>query len=124
IAVLPLRYSAVALLGGVLLIAAIAEPLAGLALMLLIGPAEPLLGAAGLLPFPIGQACFALLAGAWVLRGLARRELRWPRLPIAIPFFLYLGAAALSVAVQQPPSPFDGATELLKWIEMYLIAAI
>ncbi len=110
--------------GGGLLALAILEPLVGLGLMLLLAPAEPLLSAAGLLPFSIGQATFALFAGAWLLRGLARRELRWPALPITIPFALYLFTAALSLSVSHPASPKDGATELLKWIEMYLVAGM
>ncbi len=124
IATLPLKGSAAILVGGSVLALAFFEPLAGLAIMLLLGPAEPLLAAAGLMPFSIGQATFLLFAGAWLLRGLVRREIRWPALPITIPFALYLFAAALSVSVSHPASPKDGATELLKWIEMYLIAGI
>ncbi|MEK6575082.1 MAG: hypothetical protein AABZ58_12315, partial [Chloroflexota bacterium] len=124
IATLPLKWSAAIIIGGSVLALAFFEPLVGLAIMLLLGPTEPLLAAAGLMPFSIGQATFLLFAGAWLLRGLVRREIRWPALPITIPFALYLFAAALSVSVSHPVSPRDGATELLKWIEMYLIAGI
>ncbi|MEK9164536.1 MAG: O-antigen ligase family protein [Chloroflexota bacterium] len=124
IARLPLSVSLAILVGGGLLALAVLEPLVGLGIMLLLAPAEPLLSAAGLLPFSIGQATFALFAGAWLLRGLARRELRWPALPITIPFALYLFTAALSLSVSHPASPKDGGTELLKWIEMYLVAGM
>jgi putative inorganic carbon (hco3(-)) transporter len=124
IALLPVQYALVIIGGSVLVLGAIAEPLIALALMLIIGLAEPLLGAAGLLPFPVGQAGFALFAAAWLGRGLSQRSLRWPILPITIPFFLYLAACALSVFVTQPASPLDAFTELLKWGEMYLIAGI
>jgi len=110
--------------GGATLALAIVEPLAALAIMLLLGPAEPLLAAAGLMPISIGQITFALFAGAWLLRGLARRQILWPQLPITIPLCLYLCAAALSVYFDQHASPKDSATELLKWIEMYLIAGM
>lgn len=124
IAALPLQWSAAIIGGGVLLAAAFLEPLAGLAIMLLLGPTEPLLAAAGLMPVSIGQATFALFAAGWLLRGLAHRQIRWPRLPITIYFFLYLFAAALSASVSHPASPKDSATELLKWVEMLAIAGI
>ncbi len=124
IALLPLKYAAAVLAGGALLAAALMAPLVGLAIMLLIGLTEPLLGAAGLLPFSVGQATLLLFSGSWLLRGLILRQIRWPALPITVYFCLYLFAAALSVFISQPPSPKDSATELLKWIEMYLIAGI
>lgn len=124
IAALPLQYAAAMLAGGALLVAGFVEPLAGLAIMLLIGLTEPLLGAAGLLPFSVGQAALALFVAGWIARGLARRRLSIPQLPITNFFLLYLAAAALSVFFAQPASPRDAATELLKWIEMLVVAAI
>ena len=124
IVTLPLRYSVALMAGGALLIAAFVEPLAGLAIMLLVGPTEPLLGAAGLLPLSVGQATLAVFVLGWILRGLTHRQLSIPQLPITNYFLLYLSACALSVFFAQPASPQDTATELLKWIEMLVIAAI
>ena len=124
IAILPVTYSAALLGGSVLLMAIFIEPLIGLTLMIAVGLAEPLLAAAGLLPIPYSQVAFLLFTGAWLLKGIARREIRWPVLPITIYFSIYLFAAALSVFFTQPASPKDTATELWKWAQMCLIAGI
>jgi O-antigen ligase len=124
IATLPLRYSVALIVGGALFVAAFVEPLVGLAIMLLVGLTEPLLGATGLVPFSVGQATFALFVAGWIARSLAHRRLSIPQLPITIYFLLYLAACALSVFFTQPASPRDAATELLKWIEMLVIAAV
>jgi O-antigen ligase len=121
---LPIQYSLVVLGGLALLAATLIEPLIGLALMLAVGLAEPLLGAAGLLPVPFSQVAFLLFAGSWLLKGILRREILWPRLPITTLFVLYLVACALSVFFTQPASPKDAATELWKWAQMYFIAGI
>lgn len=124
IALLPVTHSAALLGGSLLLIAIFIEPLIGLTLMIAVGLAEPLLAAAGLLPIPYSQVAFLLFTGAWLLKGIVRREIRWPQLPITKFFYLYLVVAALSVFFTQPASPKDAATELWKWAQMYLIAGI
>ncbi len=125
IARLPLTVTLALIGGGAWLAFALVEPLAGLAFMLLLGPAEPLLFAAyPNLPIPWGQIGVAIFVGGWTLRCLARRELRWPQLPITIPFAVYLFAITLSFTIQQARSPFAGAQELIKWTEMYLIAGM
>ncbi|MBI3241212.1 MAG: O-antigen ligase family protein [Chloroflexi bacterium] len=122
---LPLPLSLAVTGGGALLLFALVEPLAGLAFMLLLGPAEPLLYAAyPSIPIPWGQIGVAIFVGGWTLRCLARRELRWPHLPITLPFVLYLFAITLSFTVQQVRSPFAAMQELVKWLEMYLVAGI
>ncbi|MEK7383689.1 MAG: DUF2332 family protein, partial [Elusimicrobiota bacterium] len=100
-------------------------PLAGLAFMLLLGPAEPLLLAAyPAIQIPWGQIGVAIFVGGWTLRSLARREFRWPLLAITIPFAVYLFAITLSFTTQQVRSPFAAMQELVKWAEMYLVAGI
>jgi hypothetical protein len=124
IAAVPLWLAAALVLGGALFIAALLEPLIGLLITIAAGLAEPLLFAAFPGTPPIGHFLFAFFTGTWLLRGLARRRIVWPSLLITLPFTLYLFAAALSAVVTQPPSPRDSFTELIKWIEMYLIAGI
>ncbi|MBI4315987.1 MAG: O-antigen ligase family protein [Chloroflexi bacterium] len=125
IARLPLTLSA-ALFGGAALAAlAMLQPLVGLSLMLLIGPAKALLAAVyPSMPIDPGQIGMALFAGAWLLRGLARRRIHWPALPITLPFALFLFVAALSLTVAHPRSPLDGVQELIKWAEMLAVAAL
>ncbi len=125
IARLPLAVSLSLIGGGALLLAALLEPLAGLAFMLLLGPAEPLLLAAyPAIQIPWGQIGVAIFVGGWTLRSLARREFRWPLLAITIPFAVYLFAITLSFTTQQVRSPFAAMQELVKWAEMYLVAGI
>jgi len=124
IATAPLLVAAAIILGGALLIATLVEPLIGLLFTIGIGLTEPLLFAAFPGTPPIGHILFAFFAGTWFLRGLARRQIVWPSLPITIPFAFYLFAAALSAVMTQPPSPRDSFTELIKWLEMYLIAGM
>ena len=125
IARLPLAASLSLIGGGALLAFALVEPLAGLAFMLLLGPAEPLLLAAyPAIQIPWGQIGVAIFVGGWTLRSLARREFRWPQLPITIPFAVYLFAITLSFTTQQVRSPFAAMLELVKWVEMYFVAGI
>lgn len=125
IARLPLVLSLALIGGGGLLLFAFIEPLAGLALMLFLGPTEPLLYAVyPTLPIPWGQIGVVIFVGGWALRGLAWRKLRWPLIPITIPFAVYLFAITLSFTAQQVRSPFAAMQELVKWIEMYLVAGI
>lgn len=125
IAQLPLTIALALVGGGALLAFTLVEPLAGLAFMLLLGPAEPLLLAAYPdIPILWGQIGVAIFVGGWTLRGLARRELRWPLMAITIPFAVYLVAITLSFTTQQVRSPFAAMQELVKWTEMYLVAGI
>lgn len=124
IAAAPLPVAVAVIVGGILAVGTLVAPLIGLLITIGVGLAEPLLFAAFPGAPPIGHICFAFFAGVWLLRGAARRQIVWPPLPITIPFALYLFAAALPAVLTHPPSPRDSLTELIKWIEMYLIAGI
>jgi O-antigen ligase len=125
IAQLPLTLALAVIGGGALLAFALVEPLAGLAFMLLLGPAEPLLLAAyPTIQIPWGQIGVVIFVGGWTLRNLARREFRWPLMAITVPFAIYLFAITLSFTTQQVRSPFAAMLELVKWIEMYLVAGL
>ena len=134
---------ALALVGGLLLTrlspvtAAVLMGLTALAVLTLIEPLVGLLGGLflGLLraylqaevpqiPAQIGHLYVALAVGAWLARGLARRELRIPASGEAVPVLLgllgFVGAAWLSLW-----NPADlvgyGLPELVKWVEVLLI---
>lgn len=103
-----------ALLAGVLVIA----PATAVYLVVLAVPFG------SLLPLNVGganvTAVDALLILAWALylgRGIARRrvELRVP--PLALPFVLFILAAAFSITVAR--SLTDSLSELAKWVEMF-----
>ena len=83
LALLPLPYAALLLVGVPLLLLIAVEPLVGVGLALLAGPwgaVESLYLNSG--PLDSGQLLFLLAAGAWLLQGLARRSLRFAPLPI------------------------------------------
>ncbi len=62
------------------------------------------------------EALLAGVAGAWLLRGLARRRVEIPRAPLLVPFLLFLGALLLSLP--NAPAVTSGLKELVKWGEM------
>ncbi|HET7087764.1 MAG TPA: O-antigen ligase family protein, partial [Anaerolineae bacterium] len=61
-----------------------------------------------------------LVLGAWVGRGLIRRELDIPRMALLIPLSIFTGWAAITM-LWAPDYSF-GLPEVLKWIELILIA--
>lgn len=134
---------ALALAGGLLLIrlsptaAAVLMGLAALAAATLIEPLTGLLGGLflGLLraylqaevpqiPAQIGHLYIALAAGAWLARGLARRELRIPARKEAVPPLLgllgFIAAAWLSLWEPADLAGY-GLPELVKWVEILLV---
>ncbi|MCW5848988.1 MAG: O-antigen ligase family protein [Anaerolineae bacterium] len=62
------------------------------------------------------EALLAGVAGAWLLRGLARRRVVIPRGPLVVPFLLFIGALLLSLpnATAVP----SGLKEVVKWGEI------
>lgn len=117
---LPLSTSLVLLLGTALLILVAVEPLAGLLLALLAGPFGALERIAlGNTVLDSGQFFLLLALVSWLARGLRRRRITIPALPLNGPLFLFIAVA--SITVVGSPSPSLGLKELLKWLE---IAAI
>ena len=104
---------------------AAAEPLFALAFAIILGPTKALYAAA--LPnewIDLGQVGFALIVLSWLLRGLAKRELKVPVIAILIPFAIYLLTITLSFTVNQVRAPNAALNEWLKWIEMLITAII
>ena len=70
-------------------------------------------------PLDIGQVMLLLTLGAWLLRGLARREIRLPVVPLLWPLVIFVGWAAISLL--WAPSVEYAALEVIKWAEIILI---
>src|SRR5512137_562032 len=91
----------IALAGGTaVVLATLIEPMAGLALTLIAAPLaayQNYMTGAVLRPLDIGQAMLALTLGAWLVRGLARREIRIPVVPLFWPLIIFVGWAAVSL---------------------------
>ncbi|MBU0703621.1 MAG: O-antigen ligase family protein [Chloroflexi bacterium] len=115
-------------LGGVLVVglavigvATVIEPLAGLAAALFLGPLWAYLRAeVPQVPAQIAQFFVALALAAWLARGLVRRNLNIPHLPLLLPLSIFVGAALLSLwdAVELP---VYGVPELIKWVQIVLL---
>ena len=122
IARLPLPTLFVVLATGGLVAGTLIEPAVGLIGTLVLGPwaAWQNTYLPGLLPADVGQLMVALTLAAWLARGLARREFDIPRLPLLIPLSIFTGWAA--VTMLWAPDYAFGLPEVLKWIEMILIA--
>jgi len=119
---LPLRPLVVLVGGTSIVLVTLIEPLAGLALTLIASPLAAYLNymtGAVLRPLDIGQVMLLLTFGAWFLRGLARREIRLPVVPLLWPLVIFVGWAAISLL--WAPSVENAALEVIKWAEIILI---
>ena len=125
IAVMPPMVAVTAILMVAWFALAVTEPLFALAFAIILGPTKALYAAA--LPnewIDLGQIGFVIIAVSWLLRGLAKRELKIPAITILIPFAIYLLAITLSFTVNQVRAPGASLNEWLKWIEMLITAII
>jgi O-antigen ligase len=119
---LPLPTAVVAVGVGSVVAGTLVEPAVGLIALLVVAPwaAWQNTYLPGLLPTDAGQLTVALVLGAWIVRGLIRRELDIPRMALLIPLSIFTGWAAITM-LWAPDYSF-GLPEVLKWIEMILIA--
>ncbi len=122
IARLPLGTLVVTLGVGAIVAGALIEPAVGLIATLVLGPwaAWQNTYLPGWLPTDVGQLSVALALGAWGLHGLVRREFNFPRLLLLVPLSIFVGWAA--VTMLWAPDYAFGLPEVLKWIELALIA--
>jgi putative inorganic carbon (hco3(-)) transporter len=97
------------------------EPGIGLIVTLIAGPWAAWMNTyyPGVLPIDAGQILIGFTLGAWVLGGLAKRELVIPRSPLLIPLALFVGWAG--VTMLWAPDLTFGLPEVIKWIEVILI---
>ncbi len=117
VAGLPLSLSVPLLAGALAVGLSLWEPVAGLGLAMLLGPARAYLSTAfpGF-PSDAGQVFFALALAGWLARGLALRRLSLPTDRLLLPLGLYLGAGLLSLTAAV--SLEEGLKELIKWAEV------
>jgi putative inorganic carbon (hco3(-)) transporter len=117
---LPLATAALLLLGGGLLLATAVEPLAGLAVLLVVAPwgawEAHVINVGG---FDSGQLLFFLTASAWLAQGVVRRRITIPRTPLNLALLLFGFIAALSLL--DAPATTLGFKELLKWVEVAVL---
>jgi putative inorganic carbon (hco3(-)) transporter len=121
IALLPLTTVIGIVLVASVVIGTLLEPGIGLIVTLIAGPWAAWMNTytPGVLPIDAGQILIGFTLGAWVLGGLARRELVIPRSPFLIPLLLFVGWAGITM-LWAPDLTF-GIPEVIKWIEIILV---
>lgn len=108
-------------LGGLILLIA-RQPLVGLAAALLVGPfgaVENIWWQGQNGPLDSGQLLFLITCAVWLAHGLAQRRVIIPHFTFSLPFLLFIGVMALTLL--DAPSFQLGFTEIIKWVEMWLI---
>jgi putative inorganic carbon (hco3(-)) transporter len=121
LAILPLPAVIGVVLVASVVIGTLLEPGIGLIVTLIAGPWAAWMNTytPGLLPIDAGQIMIGFTLGAWVLGGLAKRELVIPRSPLLIPLLLFVGWAG--VTMLWAPDLVFGLPEVIKWIEVILV---
>jgi O-antigen ligase len=120
IAILPLTHS-LAIIGGIaFFLLILIQPLFGLALVLIAGPA----GAFENIVFgnrvpESGQLLLLVTLTAWLAHGVIRRRLIIHKTPLNLPFALFVGVGLLSLLTAESLS--YGLKEVLKWLEIWLV---
>jgi O-antigen ligase len=123
VARMPMLWATFSLVSATVFLLVLVQPLVGIALALLAGPfgalENVLLGGS---PLDSGQLLLLLTVAAWLGTSLRRRRIVLRHFYLSVPLLIFLLAAAVSLL--NAPSLAVGLKELLKWIEIYLIAAM
>ncbi len=120
IALLPLTWAMLIVVGGVVLVATLLRPQFG---VLLIVPAVPFGSLrqiqVGVMNIGATEALVALVVVAWLLRMVAQRKTRilWP--PLTLPLIVFLGVLLLSSL--GTTSMQHSMKEIIKWAEMLVL---
>ena len=102
-------------------VATLLEPLAGLVGALFLGLMRAYLQAEiPLIPAQIGHVFVFLAAAVWLARGMARRDVRIPRVSLWLPLLGFVGAAWISLWDAVDLAGY-GLSEFFKWIEILLV---
>jgi putative inorganic carbon (HCO3(-)) transporter len=125
IALLPLTWVTVLVLGSIVLVLTLVRPQLG---VLLLVPAVPF-GTVrqvqiGVMNVGLSEALLAMVLAAWLMRMVARHEIRVALPPLGLPMLLFLGAVLLSLLPAE--SLQYSAKEVIKWIEvlaLYLLVS-
>jgi putative inorganic carbon (HCO3(-)) transporter len=125
ITLLPLTWAALLGVGAVVVLVTLAQPRFGL---LLLVPAVPFGSLRqvqlGVMNVGLEEALVALILGAWLLRSIALRDIRWQWPPLTLPLLVFLGVLLLSSLSAR--SLQHSLKEIIKWVEvlaLYLVAA-
>jgi putative inorganic carbon (HCO3(-)) transporter len=117
IALLPLTWASLLVLGSITLVVTLVRPQFG---VLLLVPAVPFGSLRqvqlGVMNVGLTEALLALVLAAWLMRMIVRREVRVTLPPLGLPMLLFLGAILLSVLVAG--SVQYSAKEIIKWLEV------
>ncbi len=114
---LPLAWSAMLVLSGVVLVLTLLHPHVGLLLAILSVPFSSLGELhVGVITIGVTEALVMLTLASWLMRLSVRRELRLRAGPVGLPLLLFLGAGLLSLP--HAPSLQHAGKELLKWMEV------
>ncbi len=107
---------------GIALLIGLAQPTALLILTLIAAPLKTLIETESHIAFDPGQWALALTLAVWVAHRIATRRplFRWSA--VYVPILMILLAASLSLFVAEAPSVT--LTELAKWLEMLVVAAL
>jgi len=119
-AVLPLKWAALLLVGGIALIVLLIRPQVALCLLAFAVPFGSL-REISLGPVSVGAAelLIALLLAIWFAQMVVRRRIDVPRTPLLLPLSLFVAALLLSLL---PAQSFElSAKEIIKWLEVIAI---
>jgi O-antigen ligase len=120
IALMPLGWVALFVLGGIAVLATLVYPPLG---VLFIVPAIPFGSLrqvqVGVINVGVAEVLVALVLAAWLMRMVAQREIRirWP--PLALPLAIFLGVLFLSSL--GATSLQHSAKEIVKWLEVFAL---
>jgi putative inorganic carbon (HCO3(-)) transporter len=125
VALLPLTWATLLILGSIVLVVTLVRPRFG---VLLLVPAVPFGSVRevqlGVMSAGLTEVLLALVLAAWLMRMVARREIRVSLQPLGLPMLLFLGAVLLSLL---PAISLQYAgKEVIKWVEVlavYLLVA-
>jgi O-antigen ligase len=125
IALLPLTWSVLFVLGSIVLVITLVRPQVGVLLIVVAVPFGSLRQVnLGVMNAGMTEALVAVVLVAWLMRMVARREIRvtWP--PLTLPLIIFLGVLCLSLlgATSLP----HGVKEIVKWAEvlaLYILVA-
>jgi putative inorganic carbon (HCO3(-)) transporter len=125
IALLPLRWALLLVLAGIVVVVTLIRPQFG---VLFLVPAVPFGSlyqvSLGVMNVGVTEALVLLVLSAWLMRLVARREIRisWP--PLTLPMAIFLGVLCLSSLGSS--SLEHGVKEVTKWVEvlaLYVLVA-